>query len=158
MRKINLIPEIQIPRVHLIEHIGYIVVIPVSEDYIAHLFEFIQIADNAAIEEALLFHSRLVDHDLNSLCLDALHDALNGGLAEVVASCFHGQAIHTDNFRIPRDDLICNEILMCAICRNNSRNKLQMTSMYSANLVTSAILLQPNSIIAKISIQINSTI
>ena len=42
------------------------------------------LAQCAAVEEEILLHRRLIDHDLNALCLDALHYALNGGLTEIV--------------------------------------------------------------------------
>ena len=48
-------------------------------------------------EGATLLQCWLIDDELSTLCFDTLHDALNGGLAEVVGIGFHRQAIDTDD-------------------------------------------------------------
>lgn len=58
------------------------------------VFELSEVVDNAAAEESgAVFKGRLVDYDLRALCLDALHDALDRGLPEVVGIGLHGQAV-----------------------------------------------------------------
>ena len=73
-------------------------VVAVCEDAAALGLELGEVVDDAASEEgAAVFEGRLVDDDAGALRLDALHDALNRGLAEVVGVCLHRQAIHTDD-------------------------------------------------------------
>ena len=56
----------------------------------------------------------VVDDDLGSLRLDALHDALDGALAEVIAVRLHRQAIDTDGAgMLPR--LIVNIVIGIAV-------------------------------------------
>lgn len=50
-----------------------------------------------AAEELGLVERGLVDEHRNALCLDALHDALDRGRAEVVASRLHGEAVDADD-------------------------------------------------------------
>ena len=73
-------------------------VVAVCEDAAALGLELGEVVDDAASEEgAAVFEGRLVDDDAGALRLDALHDALNRGLAEVVGVRLHRQAIHTDD-------------------------------------------------------------
>ena len=44
---------------------------------------------------------RLIHHDFNALCLDALHYALNRAGAEVIGIAFHCKAVNADFFRLP---------------------------------------------------------
>ena len=48
-------------------------------------------------EGATLLQCWLINDHLCTLCLDTLHEALNGRLAEVVGIGFHRQAIDTDD-------------------------------------------------------------
>ena len=48
-------------------------------------------------EGATLLQCWLINDHLCTLCLDTLHEALNGRLAEVVEIGFHRQAIDTDD-------------------------------------------------------------
>lgn len=60
--------------------------------------ELCQVVDHLAAEECgAVFKGWLVDDDLCALCLNALHDALDGGLAEVVGVRLHGKAIHANH-------------------------------------------------------------
>lgn len=66
--------------------VGEIFAYAVGEDSVAEAFEFGEIVDDARSEECgAVFEGGLVDDDCRSLCLDALHHTLYGGLAEVVA-------------------------------------------------------------------------
>ena len=67
----------------------------------AHFLELSQIIDHQATKEGVaIFQSRLINHNRRALSLDALHDALNGTLAEVIAVTLHGQTVHTDGHRL----------------------------------------------------------
>ena len=73
-------------------------VVAVCEDAAALCLELGEVVDDAASEEgAAVFEGRLVDDDAGALRLNALHDALDRGLAEVVGVGLHRQAIHTDD-------------------------------------------------------------
>ena len=67
----------------------------VCQDDIALFLERVQVADDAAVEEQVIFHARFVDDELDALCLQPLHDPLNGGLHEIVGSGLHRQAVAT---------------------------------------------------------------
>ena len=81
-----LISEIQIAGVNLIDYIGDIIVISVSENHIRNSLKLIYIADYAAVEKVILFHSGFVNHNLNALGLNALHNTLDRALAEVITA------------------------------------------------------------------------
>ena len=73
-------------------------VVAVCEDAAAFCLELGEVVDDAASEEgAAVFEGRLVDDDAGTLRLDALHDALDRGLAEVVGVRLHRQTVHTDD-------------------------------------------------------------
>ena len=68
----------------------------------------------AAKEGGAILQGWLVDDDLSALCLDALHDALDGALPEVIAVRLHRQAIDTDDAGVlPR--LVVNIVIGIAI-------------------------------------------
>ena len=72
-------------------------IIAVGYDGIGLCLELGKVVDNEAAEEgAAVFEGWLIYDDIGALSLDALHDALDGGLTEVVRIGFHGQAIETD--------------------------------------------------------------
>ena len=61
------------------------------------ILERIKVVDDFAAEEGVTVLERwLVDDDLGTLGLDALHYALDGALAEVVGVGLHGQAVDAD--------------------------------------------------------------
>ena len=69
----------------------------VGDDGICLSLELGEVVNNEAAEEgAAVFNGWLIDDNVGSLGLDALHDALYGRLAEVVGVGLHGQAIETD--------------------------------------------------------------
>lgn len=58
----------------------------VGDDGVGKGLESVQVVDNKAAEEGgAVFERRLVDYHFGALGLDALHHALDRGLAEVVA-------------------------------------------------------------------------
>ncbi len=62
-------------------------------------FELSQIVDDEAAEEgAPVLEGGLVDDDLGTFGFDALHDALDGGLTEVVRVGLHGEAVDTNHW------------------------------------------------------------
>ena len=62
------------------------------------LLELIWVVDDKGTEELIPVGKRgLVHDDLDAFGLDALHDALDGGDAEVVAVGLHGEAVHADD-------------------------------------------------------------
>ena len=72
-------------------------VISVGDDGIGLCLELGEVIDYEATEEGTaIFEGWLIDDNIGSLSLDALHDALDGGLSEVVGVGLHGQAIETD--------------------------------------------------------------
>ena len=73
-------------------------IIAVGDDAAAHILEFLQVVDDLGAKEGRSVLERgLINDNSGSLGLDALHDALDGRLPEVVGICFHGQAVHTDD-------------------------------------------------------------
>ena len=61
-------------------------IVAVGDDGMALCLEGFEVVLYPTAEEgAALFQGWLIDDYLGTLCLDTLHDALNGGLTEVVA-------------------------------------------------------------------------
>lgn len=74
-------------------------VIPICDDGLGHFLEFLQVVDHEAAEEGgAVFEGGFVYDDLGALGLDALHDALDGGLAEVVTIGFHSEAVDANHW------------------------------------------------------------
>lgn len=74
-----------IPCIHFVLHIVKAAIVAVGDDGMSLLLEGIKVVDDFAAEEGLaIFEGWLVDDDLSTLRLDALHDTLNAALAEVV--------------------------------------------------------------------------
>ena len=87
-----------IPGIYLLLHVIKTGVIAVCDDGMALCLESCQIIDYLATKEgAAVFQCWFIDDDLCTLCLDTLHDALYGWLAEVVGIGFHRQAIDSDD-------------------------------------------------------------
>ena len=70
---------------HLVGHTGQIVAPAVGHERVAPGLELGQIMRDIAAEELRRVECRVVDHHGHALCLDALHNALDGARAEVVA-------------------------------------------------------------------------
>ena len=72
-------------------------IIAVGDDGIGLSLELGKIVDNKAAEEsAAVLESWLIDDDIGSLRLNALHDTLYGRLTEVVGVGLHSKAIEAD--------------------------------------------------------------
>ena len=117
-------------------------VVAVGDDGMRLFLECLKIVDDLAAEEGrAIGKSWLVDNDFSTLGLDALHDALDGRLAEVVGVGFHREAIDTDNacvgvigtilvvacVVVPSCHLqhsIGNEVLACAVALHNGCHHL----------------------------------
>ena len=83
--------------IYLILYIIKAGIIAVGDDGICLCLELGEVVNNEAAEEgAAVFNGWLIDDNVGSLGLDALHDALYGRLAEVVGVGLHGQAIEAD--------------------------------------------------------------
>ena len=86
IRLYNLVSSKYISCINLILHIIQTSIVTVGDDGMALCLEGFEVVLYSATEEgATLFQGWLVDDYLSTLCLDTLHDALNGGLAEVIA-------------------------------------------------------------------------
>ena len=73
-------------------------IIAVGDDASAHFLEFPEVIDDLGAKESrAVLKCGFVNNDGSALRLDALHDALDGGLPEVVGICFHGQAVYADD-------------------------------------------------------------
>ena len=67
----------------------------------AHFLEFFQVIYNHRTEESLsVLQGRLINNDRCALRLDALHNALNRALTEVIRVGLHGQTINTNSHRL----------------------------------------------------------
>ena len=60
---------------------------------------------------ATVFERGLIDDDWDALHLDALHDALDGGGAEVVRIGLHSQEVDADGVRFFGNDAVCDGVL-----------------------------------------------
>ena len=87
----------QIPRVHLVRHVRELVAPAVGDDHVAAGLEGLQVVRDLGAEELRRVKRGLVDHHGHALGLNALHDALDGARAEVIAVRLHGQAVHADD-------------------------------------------------------------
>ena len=85
-----LIPGVNISRINLLDHVTEFLTLPVGDDNIGQAFEFVKIPDDTAAEEGFFLQCRLVNHHFNAFCLDTLHDALDGALAEIIGVGLHG--------------------------------------------------------------------
>ena len=73
-------------------------VIAVGDDGPGFPLEGSEVIDDLAAEEGCaVFQGRFIDDHGGALCLDTLHDALDGGLAEVVRVRLHGEAVDADD-------------------------------------------------------------
>ena len=90
-----LISSKNIPSINFLFHIFQTIIIAVGYDSMALGFENIKIIHHLASEESCpIFQCRFINNHLSTLCLDALHDTLNGTLTEVIRVGLHGEAIH----------------------------------------------------------------
>lgn len=72
-------------------------VVTVGDDGLGLLLESREVVDDLTAEEgAAVLEGGLVDNDVGSFGFDALHDALDGALTEIVGVGFHGEAEDAD--------------------------------------------------------------
>ena len=84
--------------INLILHIIQTLVIAVCNDSLTRFLELLQIINHNAAKEFLsIFQSRLINDDSCAFGFDALHDTLNGTLAEVITVTLHRQPVNTNN-------------------------------------------------------------
>ena len=82
----DLVSSKNISSIYLLLHIIQTSIIAVGYNCLALLLEGFEVILYSTTEEgAAFFQGWLIDNDLSALCLDTLHDALNGRLAEVIA-------------------------------------------------------------------------
>ena len=94
----KLVSAKQIARIYFLLNIVQTAIVAVGNNGLTALLEFRQIIhDFTAKEGRTILQRRLIDDDRCALCLDTLHDALNGGLTEVVRVGFHGQAVYANH-------------------------------------------------------------
>ena len=92
------IPHKQISRIYFLLHIFEAFVEAVGNDGAALGLEGGEVVHHAAAEEGgAVVEGGFVDDDFRALGLHALHDALDGRLAEVVGVALHRQAVHADD-------------------------------------------------------------
>ena len=70
-------------------------------DYdVALLFKFFKVFNYFRIKKIAAAVRRFVDDDPYALRFDALHNALNRRLTEIIAVRFHRQTVHADRLRL----------------------------------------------------------
>ncbi len=93
-----LIPFKDVASIDFVEDIIQAAIVSISNNCFTLLLEFCQVVDDLRAKEGLAIgNRRLVDDDLGTLGLDALHDALDSRLTEIVGVALHGEAIDTND-------------------------------------------------------------
>ena len=93
-----LISAEDVPGVDLFLHVVEGRIVAVRDDTAAHVLELLEVVDDLGAEEGRsVLERRLVDDDRRAFRLDALHDALDRRLPEVVRVGLHGQAVDADD-------------------------------------------------------------
>ena len=123
---VTLVPAEQIPRIHLLLHIAqHIRIEAVGQNNVTLALKALEIVYDFGPEELRSVLQRgLVDDNGNALGLDALHNALDGGSAEVVGVALHGQAVDADGARVARDDRIRDKILAGGIALDDGLDQI----------------------------------
>ena len=112
----------QIASIDFFRDIFQVFIPAIRENDVALFLELVQVADDAAVEEGNLLHARFVDDQLNAFSLQAFHDALNGGLPEIVGAGLHREPVNPHDLGIHVQDLFGDEVLSGAVCRNDGRD------------------------------------
>ena len=98
LRHSKSIPLKDISRIYLISHIIQASIIAVGDDGLALGFELIEVVDDLRAKERFAIgNGWLIDDDFCTFGLDALHNALDSTLAEVIAVRLHSEAIDTND-------------------------------------------------------------
>lgn len=107
----------QVAGIDLLLHIVQAAIVAVGNNGLAALLELVQIVDNLAAKEgSAILQSRLVDDHSGTLRLNALHDALDRALAEVVRVRLHGKTEDTDHNIVFLAGIV---VLICLVCASN---------------------------------------
>ena len=106
-----------VARVDLIRDVVERGIVAVRDDAAAHALELLEVVDDlGAKERRPVLKRRLVDDDRRAFRLDALHDALDRRLPEVVAVALHGETVNADD-DVLLAALFCRRIgLAVAVC------------------------------------------
>lgn len=84
------IPPKEVAGVDFFLHVVQAGIIAVCDNAAAFFLELFQIVDDKGTEKGTaVFQGGLVDDDCGTFGFDSLHDALDGGLTEVVTVAFH---------------------------------------------------------------------
>ena len=95
-----LIAAEEVAGIDLIFHVVEDGVVAVGDDGSGLGLELGEVVDDATAEEGgAVLEGGLIDNDLRALGFDALHDALDGRLTEVVGVGFHGEAEDANYWR-----------------------------------------------------------
>ena len=93
----RLIPSKDVSGIDLIFDIIQDGIVAVGDDVVALALELIEVVhDRIAEVGGAVVEGGLIDDDGCALVFEALHDALNGRLAEVVGAGLHGEAVYSD--------------------------------------------------------------
>ena len=116
-----LVPAEQIPRIHLLLHVAqHIRIEAVGQDNVALALKALEVVyDFGAEELGTVLQRGLVDDNGNALGLNALHNALDGGGAEVVGVALHRKPVDADGLRVARDDRIHDKVLAGGVALND---------------------------------------
>ena len=96
-----LIPPKQVSRIYFLFHVFEAFVEAVGDDGAALGLEGGEVVHHAAAEEGgAVVEGGFVNYHFRTLGLHALHDALDGRLAEVVGVALHSKAVDADGWRI----------------------------------------------------------
>src|SRR5690606_27942568 len=101
----------QVAAVHFANDVADVVGHTVGDDDVCLLLELLEVVNDTGVEELAFLEHRLVDNDLDALRLDALHDALDAGGAEIIRTSFHDQAVDANHLRAASQDVRGNEVL-----------------------------------------------
>ena len=95
---LSLIPLEDISCIYFVYNVVKTTVVTICYYTITLLLECIKIINYSRAEERFAIGNRgFEDDDLGTFGLDALHDALDGTLAEVIAVGLHGEAVDTND-------------------------------------------------------------
>lgn len=92
-----LIAAEEVAGVDLLRDVGEVVGPAVGDDHVAAGLERLEVSRHLGTEELVPLVGGLVDDHRNTLCLDALHNALDGARAKVIGTALHSKAVDTDH-------------------------------------------------------------
>ena len=127
-----------ISRVHFVRHVREFVAPAGGDDHVAAGLEGLQVVRDLGAEEFRRVQRGFVDHHRHALGRHALHDALNGTLAEIVGVGLHRQAVDAHD-RLLLDGVhavpdhpqrfVCHEVLAGAVDLHDGLDQVQGPSL-----------------------------